>query len=331
MAFFSAAPFVGPALGPLIGGWLQLAGWRWLFWFQLIISGVIYVALITIVPETYAPSILTKRAKKLRKETGDMSYVTEEEIDRRPFGETMRVCLLRPFQLLAFELIVTLFSIYMSVLYGLLYMFFVAYPIVYKEGKGWSAGMEGLMFIPIAVGVMGSAACSPLVNMHYVKKSKPYIDAGKPVPPEVRLHPMMWSCWLIPIGLFIFAWCSQPTTHWAGSMMGGLPLGFGFIFLYNACNNYLVDTYQAQAASALAAKTFIRSFWGAVTVLFTTQMYHRLGYQWASSLLAFIALACCAIPYVFFFWGDRIRRHSRFAAVDPTDTPIGDAEKNAAH
>ena len=52
-------------------------------------------------------------------------------------------------------------------------------------------------------------------------------------------------------------------------MMGGLPVGFGFIFLYNAANNYLVDTYQHQAASALAAKTFIRSFWGAGVVLFT--------------------------------------------------------------
>ena len=99
-------------------------------------------------------------------------------------------------------------------------------------------------------------------------------------------------------------------------MMGGFPVGFGFIFLYNAANNYLVDTYQHQAASALAAKTCIRSFWGAGTVLFTNQMYDTLGYQWASSLLAFIALACCAIPYVFYFQGAKIRRYSKFAFAD---------------
>ena len=74
-----------------------------------------------------------------------------------------------------------------------------------------------------------------------------------------------------------------------------------------------MDTYQHQAASALAAKTFIRSIWGAATVLFTEQMYDRLGYQWASTLLAFIALACCAIPYVFYFKGEAIRRYSKFA------------------
>ena len=74
-----------------------------------------------------------------------------------------------------------------------------------------------------------------------------------------------------------------------------------------------MDTYQHQAASALAAKTFLRSFWGASVVLFTGQMYDRLGYQWASSLLAFIALACCAIPFILYFKGAVIRKHSRFA------------------
>lgn len=45
-------------------------------------------------------------------------------------------------------------------------------------------------------------------------------------------------------------------------------------------------------------------------------MYNRLGYQWASSLLAFLALACCAIPYVFYFKGEAIRRFSKYAFSD---------------
>jgi hypothetical protein len=89
----------------------------------------------------------------------------------------------------------------------------------------------------------------------------------------------------------------------------------------NYTNSILVDTYQHQAASALAAKTFLRSMWGASTVLFTEQMYDRLGYQWASSLLAFIALACCAIPYVFYFKGASIRSYSRYAFSDEPEKP----------
>jgi len=174
------------------------------------------------------------------------------------------------------------------------------------------------MFIPVAIGVLLSACCAPLVNRHYLSLCKKH--GGKP-PAEARLVPMMISCWAVPIGLFIFAWTSYPHVNWIGPAIGGFPVGFGFIFLYNSANNYIVDSYQHQAASALAAKTFLRSFWGAGVVLFTTQMYHRLGYQWAGSLLAFISLACCAIPFVFWFKGAAIRRMSHYAYS-------GDEEKN---
>lgn len=180
------------------------------------------------------------------------------------------------------------------------------------------------MFIPLAIGVLCSAACAPFVNKHYLTLVKKY--GGKP-PAEARLIPMMLSCWFIPIGLFIFAWTSYPDIHWIGPCIGGLPVGFGFIFLYNSANNYLVDTYQHQAASALAAKTFLRSMWGASTVLFTEQMYDRLNDRWASTLLAFIALACCAIPYVFYFKGASIRRYSKFAFADDEEQQ-GPGEKH---
>lgn len=225
-------------------------------------------------------------------------------------AERLRVFMIRPFQLLFRELIVFLLSIYMSVLYGLLYMFFIAFPIVYEKGKGYSASTTGLMFIPVAVGVVLSAMCAPLVNKHYLTLVAKH--NGHP-PAEVRLIPMMLSCWFIPIGLFIFAWTSYTELSWAGPAMGGLPVGFGFIFLYNSANNYLVDSYQHQAASALAAKTFIRSLWGAAVVLFTDQMYERLGDQWASTLLALLSLACCGIPFLFWQFGARIRARSKYA------------------
>ncbi|KAL2755339.1 hypothetical protein ACRALDRAFT_1033541 [Sodiomyces alcalophilus JCM 7366] len=331
MAAFSAAPFIGPAIGPLVGGYLfEAKGWRWTYWIQLILAGATWIVITFTVPETYAPTILARRARRLRKETGDTTHATETDLDLRPLSSRLAIFLVRPFQLLFRELIVLLISLYMSVLYGLLYMFFIAYPIVYEQGKGWSAGKTGLMFLPLSVGVILSAVCSPLVNKHYLTLVAKH--GGNP-PAEARLIPMMLSCWLIPIGLFIFAWTSYPHVHWAGPMMGGFPVGFGFIFLYNSANNYLVDSYQHQAASALAAKTFIRSFWGAGVVLFTRQMYNRLGYQWASSLLAFLALACCAIPFLFWTYGARIRAMSKYAysGDDEDSSPSSDLEKARTH
>ncbi|KAM0326302.1 hypothetical protein ACHAQA_006900 [Verticillium albo-atrum] len=321
MAAFSAAPFMGPAIGPLVGGFLSDAlGWRWLYWLQLILAFVVWVLITFTVPETYTPTILARRAARLRAETSDPTHVTEQDIDPRPLSARLGVFLIRPFQLLFQELIVLLISAYMSVLYGLLYMFFVAYPIVYQKGKGWSAGSTGLMFIPIAVGVLCSAACAPMVNKHYLKLVAKH--NGHP-PAEVRLVPMMVSCWFIPVGLLIFAWTSYEDVHWIGPALGGFPVGFGFIFLYNSANNYLVDSYQHQAASALAAKTCIRSFWGAAVVLFTEQMYDRLGDQWASTLLAGIGLLCCGIPFLFWKYGARIREKSKYAYS-------GDDEENTS-
>ncbi|KAJ8104963.1 hypothetical protein ONZ43_g7612 [Nemania bipapillata] len=145
MAAFSAAPFVGPAIGPLAGGYLSDAlGWRWLYWLTLILSGIIWAVITFTVPETYAPTILAKRAAKMRKETGESDWVTEQDLDMRPLGERIRIFLVMPLKLLFGELIVFLISLYMSVLYGLLYMFFIAYPIVFKEGKGYSSSSTGL-------------------------------------------------------------------------------------------------------------------------------------------------------------------------------------------
>lgn len=314
MAIFSAAPFLGPSVGPVFGGLLgdYTSTWRWIYWTFLIVAGVGYIAVFLLVPETHHQTLLRRRAKKLRKLTGDDTYRAISELKVRTFKEKAEESLLRPFVLLS-ELIVFLVTLYMAVVYGLLYMFFFAYPVVYMEGKGWSATMTGVMFLPIAGGCILATLMAPLINTDYNKVAKPYVDRGELPPPELRLRPMMVGCWFVPAGLFAFAWSTYPRLSWAGPAFSGFGCGFGFLSLYNPANNYIVDSYQHYAASALAAKTFIRSIWGAAVPLFTIQMYHRLGYQWATSLMAFISLACCLIPYAFYWKGARVREFSRYA------------------
>lgn len=313
MAVFSAAPFLGPVMGPLIGGYIgDYANWRWIYWVMLIFSGAVYIYSAVNIPETHHATILKRRAAKLRKITGDDRFKSAKEINKVSLAATFKISLKRPFQLF-FEVIVFLVTIYMSVIYGLLYMFFLAYPVVFMEGKKWTAHATGLTFIPIALGVLTCCSLAPYINKDYVRRAKPYVDAGQAPPPELRLYPMMVGCWFVPLGLFIYAWTSYPSLVWVGPTIAGFPCGFGFVMLYNSANNYIVDSYQHYAASALAAKTCVRSFWGAAVPLFTIQMYHKLGYEWAGTLMAFIALACCAIPYLFFFYGAKIREKSKYA------------------
>ncbi|KAK5240468.1 Synaptic vesicle transporter SVOP, partial [Exophiala xenobiotica] len=76
----------------------------------------------------------------------------------------------------------------------------------------------------IVVGLVGS----PFVNRHYLSLRAKY--EGLP-PPELRLIPMIYGCWLIPMGVFIFAWSSYPRLSWAGPCFAGLPIGVGFVLV----------------------------------------------------------------------------------------------------
>ncbi|KAK7050034.1 hypothetical protein VNI00_005466 [Paramarasmius palmivorus] len=110
MAIFSFTIFMGPCIGPLVGGWIgQYAGWRWIYWVLFIFSGICFF-LTLFIPETLAPVILRRKAAKLRKETGDDSYKTLEELERKPLADTLKIALLRPLVMLFTEPIVILFS-----------------------------------------------------------------------------------------------------------------------------------------------------------------------------------------------------------------------------
>ncbi|KAF9001067.1 hypothetical protein BDZ89DRAFT_1147003, partial [Hymenopellis radicata] len=77
---------------------------------------------------------------------------------------------------------------------------------------------------------------------------------------------------------------------------------------------YVVDVYLAASASAIAANSIIRCAVAAVFPLFTTQMYHALGINWASTLFAALGLVLAPMPFLFYKFGRRIRKSSKFAA-----------------
>jgi hypothetical protein len=105
----------------------------------------------------------------------------------------------------------------------------------------------------------------------------------------------------------------KTSIHWIVPTLAGIPIGFGFITIFLSLLNYTVDTYLTVSASAIAANTFLRSLFAAAFPLFTTQMFARLGVNWAGSLLALISLAMVPVPIIFYTFGSRIRQQSRWA------------------
>ena len=77
--------------------------------------------------------------------------------------------------------------------------------------------------------------------------------------------------------------------------------------------NYLLDAYTIYAASVLAANSVLRSMFGFAFPLFTNYMYQNLGIHWASSIPAFLALACVPAPFLFYRYGAPIRRAQKYS------------------
>jgi len=318
MSIFAAAPFMGPTLGPIVGGFLgQTKGWRWVEGLMAIFTGAVWIIGSLTIPETYPPVLLRKRAAALSRATGKV-YRTRMDVQsgKRPSaGEAFKTALSRPWILLFREPIVLLLSVYMSIIYGTLYMMFAAFPIVFQEQRGWSAGIGGLAFLGVAVGMLAAVIYTIPDNTRYQRAAEQYRkDGATSTPPEVRLPPSLIGAVCIPVGLFIFAWTNYSSIHWIVCIIATVPFGFGMVLVFLSIINYLIDSYTIYAASVLAANSVLRSLFGAAFPLFTTYMYKNLGIHWASSIPAFLALMCVPFPFLFYRYGSAIRKRCKYAA-----------------
>lgn len=214
-----------------------------------------------------------------------------------------------PAVMLALEPILSLVTVYQAFTYGILYLVFVSYPIAFGEVRHWPLGISGLAYLGMLIGILLGAA---LVTAHTMTRFAQITKMNNGVMiPEQRLPLMILGGCLLPIGLFIYAWTSDPDIHWTGQIIGSIPVGTGLYMVFVQCINYIVDVYYPIANSAVSANTFVRSFFGAGFPLFGPAMYHHLGVAWATSTLAFISIAMIPIPILFYIYGQKIRSWSK--------------------
>ncbi|KAK2836916.1 Citrinin biosynthesis cluster MFS transporter mrr1, partial [Arthroderma sp. PD_2] len=312
-AGFCAATFLGPIAGPIIGGFIVHSnlGWRWTAWVTLFVDVVVAAAAIFTLPETFAPVILQRRAARLRFET--KNWALHSTLDEQPltFNDIFTKYLSRPFAMLVLEPVLSLITLYLAVVYGILYLFFFAYPISFQQVRGWkNPGVAALPFIGLSVGIL--CGCVVIIHLSKTRFARKMKESGTLVP-EDRLPPMIIAAVALPAGLFWFAWTSSPNISWVPQVIAGVPIGFGLIIIFLQGINYIVDVYLMYANSALAANTLIRSLLGAAFPLFASHMFRKLGVEWAGSVLGFVTVAMIPVPVLFYIYGAKIRAMSRFS------------------
>ncbi len=342
-AIWSVGPMNGPVTGPLIGGFTaQYLGWRWTNWLVMILGSVAWLTA-SLIPETYGPKILQQMTEKKRKETGE-PYWCRYDV-KQSVSESLKVNLSRPFVLIWTEPILWFWDLYIAIVYGILYLCFVAYPIVFSSppptGRGWSPGFTGLAFCGIGLGTMITICTEPL-QRRLINRHKKDPETGQ-VYPEASVSMVCFAAVLCPLGQLWFAWTCHPVSiHWIWSILAGVPFGMGngMVFIY--AGNYIAGSYGIYSASAMAGNSVVRSLIGGTLPLAGTAMHRALGPNWAGTLLGLLEVACIPIPIVFYFYGDRIRSKSkvirkmrdeeiRAAKMSKKNADIRQADEEKAH
>lgn len=312
IAIYSLATFGGPTFGPILGSFIvdSYLGWRWTEYLTAIVGSAFLVVLVFALPETYAKRILQNRAAKRRRETGQWAWHTQLDLEPFDLQIVLTKYLTRPIVMLVSEPMILLLSIYVAFIYGILYLLFGSLPVHYVSVRGWSSGVGSLPFLALLLGCAIGCLIMVAFNPRYIRMCK--ANRGLPVPEE-RLLPMIVGAFLFPIGCFWYAWTTYPSVQWVVPTLALIPVGCGIILLFLQALNYLIDAYLAYANSALAANSLLRSLFGAGFPLFGTQMMVNLGLQWANTLIGLIGVVLMPIPILFYLYGKRLRRSSRFA------------------
>ncbi|TLD05587.1 uncharacterized protein PgNI_09755 [Pyricularia grisea] len=316
---FSMAVFSGPLLAPFIGGFIVEShlGWRWTMWLTSIMGGVAFILDILFLEETYPPSILVAKASELRRLTLNWGIHAKQEEIEVDFVELVNKNFSRPMRILFTEPIVLALSIYMAFIYGLLYLFLTAYPLVFQGVYHFSSGIAGLAFFGMIIGQFFAGTVVLLQQPWFNRKLAANNDVAIP---EWRLPSVIAGAFAFTGGILWFGWTGyNKDIHWIVPTASGILTGFGLMSIFLQALNYLVDAYLNFAASAIAGNTFLRSLFGATFPLFATQMFNGMGINWASTLLGCIAGVMIPIPIIFYLYGHKIRARSKFA---PTGSPI---------
>ena len=281
MSIFAMMLFGGPMLAPIIGGFTVKnpnMGWRWTSYLTGLIGAFATICVVFILQETHHGIILVRKAEILRRRTGNWGISAPHEEISLSLKEIAEKNITRPLKMLFTEPILFLISLYNAFIYGLLYLFLTAVPLIFEGEYRFSMGVAELPYLSMLIGVFIGGTIGILMEKRFVRKLE--ANGGKPIPEE-RLPPMMVGSIVFTIGLFWLGWSG--------------------------------DCYLFFAASALAGNTFLRSSFGAAFPLFARQMFEGMQIKWAATLLGCFSAAMIPVPILFYTFGKKIRSSSKYA------------------
>ena len=287
-------------------------------------------------PETSSPNLLLRRARRIRKLTGNERFMSQSEIDQRnmKMSYIFLDALIKPLEITIKDPAVLFVQVYTAIIYGIYYSckplplffnnvrlltarpVFEVFPLVYPVYYGMNLGEIGLVFLCILVSCILAVAVYTAYLYYY---ANPRLMKYGMADQENRLIPAI-PCSVGPtIGLFLFAWTARSSIHWIVPTIGITIYG-GTVFIIMQCIFvYIPLSYPMYAASLFAANDFFRSAFAAGSVIFAHPLFGNLGVAKGTSLLGGLSVTGIIGICLLYFYGAKLRARSKFA-VSTTET-----------
>lgn len=314
---FSIAPFLGPGVGPVIGGSISVAfGYRWIFIVMMLWSAALFVLVALLVPETSARALRTKlnRAKQKTAEKSTEEAMPLQTKLKAAWNNAFQTIVViaksprKPLTMLATNPIIFSTSLLSGVFLATIYLFFIAFPLIFESLYGLTALETSATYLCITTGMLLTVPTFPLWAYVQARLAR---AADGVAQPEHRLPQMLTGILFAVLGLLIFALTIGKTSTVAIPLVAAGIFGFGSLHVFNSVFAYLFAATPADStASAAACNLFCRSSMAGVFPLFGQALFtsRQLGLRGACFLLAGIIAMLSCVPIGLYFFGARLRQ-----------------------
>ncbi|KAF3759894.1 MFS general substrate transporter [Cryphonectria parasitica EP155] len=310
---------VGPVLGGILGNFL---GFRSIFIFLTIISGVVLLVIIVFLPETLraiagnGTKRLTGIHRPIIHQFKEPEYMEDPESSTQTPKVTAETFLGPLKMLLEKDILVTL--IFGGMVYTVWSMVVASTTDLFDRRFDLNELTLGLAFLPNGLGtIAGSTIAGKMMTRDFVRYEKRYLELYPDAPPpsktrkslspdfpiehaRLRHIPWMTGSFVVATGLFGFtvlpAWIVLP-----------LVLQFLIAATSNAVfaiNTTLVsDLYPGSGAGSTAVNNLVRCSMAAIGVAFVDRLIALVGPAMAFSGLALLVVVLSVLVAVEWTWG----------------------------
>lgn len=184
--------------------------------------------------ETHPKVLLSRRTVRLRDTTGNPDLHSTLDSTLSPSRVLLQV-LVRPLMLLVRSPILLVISLYVALVFGVMYLLFTTFTGVFEGQYGFSTAISGLTYLGLGVALLFSMFIFNMFNARVLAAGMKADGVQQPRP-EYRLIFMIWFSPFVAFGLFLYGWSAYYQIHWIVPIIGTSLMGFGAYFVIVGCS-----------------------------------------------------------------------------------------------